>query len=251
MSEPLTGDGMGVFVHAVVRADHGLPQGVKGVGGSSLELVPYDEIAAVVSEVGLDGRLGRRADLTAYADVMEALLPEGPVAPVRFGCVMPDAETVVAEILAPRAGELEAMLDDLDGHVQYNVRATYVEETVLAELVRDNPEIQSLRERTRDLPEDALVGDRIRLGELVAQGWARLARADADHILGRVAPAVRAHTVRRDPGPSAALDAALLVETARSQELEDSLEDLAQQTEGRMHLRLVGPLAPYDFVAVT
>jgi hypothetical protein len=242
---------MGVFVHAVVRAGHGLPEGLTGVGGSSLGLVPSGEIAAVVSDVRLDVRLGRRADLTAYADVMEALLPEGPVAPVRFGCVMPDGDTVIAEILAPRAGELRALLDDLDGHVQYNVRATYVEETVLAELVRDNPEIRLLRERTRELPEDALMGDRIRLGELVAQGWERLARADADHILSRVGPTVRAHTVRRDPGPSAALDAALLVEAERSQELEDSLEDLAQQTEGRMNLRLVGPLAPYDFVAVT
>ena len=41
---------------------------------------------------------------------------------------------------------------------------------------------------------------------------------------------------------------ALLVDRARSQELEDHLEYLAEQAHGRMQLTLLGPLAPYDFV---
>jgi len=132
--------------------------------------------------------------------------------------------------------------------VQYNLRASYVEEAVLAEIVRSDPEIERLRELTRDVPEDARMGERIRLGELVAQSWQQLARADADHLLREVVPMVAGHAVRRDPGPSAALDAALLVDTERSQELEDMLELLAEQAHGRMELQLIGPLAPYDFV---
>jgi hypothetical protein len=62
---------------------------------------------------------------------------------------------------------------------------------------------------------------------------------------------VSAHAVRRDPGPGAALDAALLVDTARSQELEDTLEHLAETAHGRLRLSLVGPLAPYDFVGAS
>jgi hypothetical protein len=242
---------VGLFVYAVVPAERDLPEGVTGVDGSSLALVPYGDIGAVVGEVTIERPPGRRADLTAYAAVMEALLPAGPVAPIAFGCVMPDDRAVVAELLAPREAELVALLSRLEGHVQYNVRAGYVEETVLAEIVRSNPEIERLRERTRDVPEDARVGDRIRLGELVSQAWERLARLDADHLLGAVAPMVSAHAVRRDPGPGAALDAALLVDTARSQELEDTLEHLAETAHGRLRLSLVGPLAPYDFVGAS
>jgi hypothetical protein len=237
-----------LFVYAVVRAERDLPDGLTGVDGSPVTLVPFGEIGAVVGEIAWERPPGRRADLTAYSAVMEALLPEGAVAPIRFGTVMPDDRAVVAELLGPREKELTALLDELDGRVQYNVRASYVEDAVLAEIVREDPEIRRLRERTRDLPEDALVGDRIRLGELVSQNWERLARADADHLLAQVAPMVTAHAVRREPGPAAALDAALLVEAGRSQELEDLLELLAEQTHGRMQLRLVGPLAPYDFV---
>jgi Gas vesicle synthesis protein GvpL/GvpF len=240
--------GTGLFVYAVVRAERDLPEGLVGVDGSPVALVPYGEIGAVVGEVALDRPPGRRADLTAYSAVMEALLPGGAVAPIGFGVVVPDEHAVVAEVLAPREDGFTALLEQLDGRVQYNVRASYVEEAILAEIVRGDPEIQRLRDRTRDIPEDAGVGDRIRLGELVSQTWERLARVDADHLLTEVAPVVTAHAVRRDPGPAAALDAALLVETARSQELEDTLEALAEQADGRMQLRLVGPLAPYDFV---
>ena len=243
--------GTGLFVYAVVRAERDLPDDLTGVDGSALALVPYGELGAVVGEVALDRPPGRRADLTAYSAVMEALLPGGAVAPIAFGCVMPDDHTVVSELLAPREGELTALLEQLEGRVQYNVRASYDEEAVLAEIVRNDPEIQQLRERTRGLPDDVAVDERVRLGQLVSQTWDRLAHLDADHLLAQVAPMVTASAVRREPGPSGALDAALLVDTARSQELEDALELLAQEAAGRMQLSLVGPLAPFDFVGVS
>jgi hypothetical protein len=241
----------GLFVYAVVRAERDLPDDLTGVDGSALALVPYGDLGAVVGRVALDRPPGHRADLAAYAAVMEALLPGGAVAPLAFGCLMPDDHTVVTELLAPREGELTALLEQLEGRVQYNVRASYVEDAVLAEIVRTDPEIQQLRDRTRGLPEDAAVGDRVRLGQLVSQTWERLARLDADHLLAQMAPMVTASAVRREPGPAGALDAALLVDTARSQELEDLLELLAREADGRMQLSLVGPLAPYDFVGVS
>jgi hypothetical protein len=247
MTAPEISVDVGLFVYAVVSAERDMPVGATGVDGRPLSLVPYGDIAAVVSEVALERAPGRRADLTAYAAVMEALLPGGAVAPIGFGSVMPDDHAVVAELLAPRETELATVLARLDGHVQYNVRAGYVEDAVLAEIVRGDPEIQRLRERTRDVPEDASVGERVRLGELVARAWERLAQRDADHLLGVVAPMVSAHAVRREPGPAAALDAALLVDTTHSQELEDALEDLAETAHGRLRLSLVGPLVPYDF----
>lgn len=248
MTAPESPSDTALFVYAVVRADRDLPSDLSGVDGNAVALVPYGDLGAVVSRMRVDRRAGRRADLTAYSEVMEALVPGGAVAPIRFGCVVPDDGAVVSEVLAPREGELTALLEWLDGRVQYNVRASYVEDAVLAEIVQGDPEIQRLREHTRVLPEDAGIDARIRLGELVSQAWSHVARDDAQRVLAVLVPMVAAHSVRREPGPQSAVDAALLIETERAQELEDALEDLAEQTNGRMQLRLVGPLAPFDFV---
>jgi hypothetical protein len=237
-----------LFVYAVVTADRELPDGMTGVDDAPVELVQHGPVAAVVGRMAAERPPGRRADLTAYSSVIDALAPDGPVAPMRFGTVVADHETVVAEVLAPRADELAAQLGELEGTTQYHLRVTYVEDTVLAEIAEADPRIRALRDATRGLPEDARVGDRIRLGELVTHAWQRWAHADADRILAELAPMVVTYRVRREPGLSAVLDAALLVERDRAQELEDRLEAMAAETHGRMRLRLAGPMAPYDFV---
>ncbi len=235
------------FVYAVVRPDHELPD-VTGVDDGPLELVVHGPVAAVVGRVSDDRPNGRRADLTAYSTVVEALVPGGAVAPMRFGTVVPDDDVLVHDLLAPYADDLARQLGEVEGRRQYHLRVTFVEETVLTEIAEADPRVRELRAATRDLPEDALVGDRIRLGELVTQSWERWARADADRILAELVPMLTTHRVRREPGLGSVLDLALLVESERSQEVEDRLEHMAAESAGRLHFRLAGPMAPYDFV---
>jgi Gas vesicle synthesis protein GvpL/GvpF len=108
--------------------------------------------------------------------------------------------------------------------------------------------VRHLREATRDLPEDASVGERIKLGELVTRSWEQWAHADADRILAELVPMLSTYRVRREPGLGAVLDLALLVDDQRSQEVEDRLEAMAAEAAGRIRFRLAGPMAPYDFV---
>src|SRR5262245_5552862 len=215
-----------LFVYAVVPAGSDVPADVTGVDGGPLELVPHGPIASVVSET-TDRPAGRRADLTAYSTVVDSLVPGGAVAPMRFGCVVPDREAVVEEVLAPRVDDLAHLLDELAGHTQYHLRVTFVEEAVLTEIAEADPRVRELRAATRDVPEDASVSARIRLGELVTQSWERWARADADRILAELVPMISTHRLRREPGLASVLDLALLVDADRSQEVEDHLEAMA------------------------
>jgi hypothetical protein len=237
-----------LFVYAVVPADRELPDGLTGVDDAPVELVQHGPVAAVVGRMAADRPPGRRADLTAYSSVVDALAPEGAVAPMRFGTVVADHDTLLDELLAPRADDLAAELAELEGTTQYHLRVTYVEDAVLVEITAADPRVRALREATRGLPEDARVGDRIKLGELVTRAWERWAHADADRILAEIVPMVTTYRMRREPGLSAVLDVALLVDRDRAQELEDRLEAMAAEAHVRMRLRLAGPMAPYDLV---
>ena len=58
-----------------------------------------------------------------------------------------------------------------------------------------------------------------------------------------VASAVRSPTHEQD-----AAHVAFLVETARQRDFEQAIEEVAAAGRGA-HIRLLGPMAPYDFVA--
>ena len=228
---------------AVEKADQ-----LSGLDGRPVEFVQSGELATAVSVVATEYKRGRRDDLLAYQSVLDGLAALGPVAPVRFGSVMPDEETVVGELMAPNEEHFVALLEDLRGRRQFNLRVTPVEEAALAELVAGDPEIRDLRERTRDVPEDASYRERVRLGELVARGLERRSAEDADMVLDVLVPLVADHLVRTPPSATQVLDVAVLVDEPRMDELVAVLEELAESVHERLSMRLIGPLAPYDFV---
>lgn len=241
----------GLFVYGVVPADAATPSGLTGVDESVIELVRAGRVAAAVGFIDLDRGAGRRAELLAYHAVLDALSEAGPVAPVRFGSVLADAEAVAEDFLLPQEDYLVELLADLEGRRQYNLRATYLEDVVLGELVLADPEIRELRERTRDLPEEVAYGDRVRLGELVARELEARSAEDAELLLDAVVPRSAAHVVRAASDGFQILDVALLVDDERSEELVNILEGLAEAMHERIRLRLVGPVAPYEFAGGT
>ena len=64
-----------------------------------------------------------------------------------------------------------------------------------------------------------------------------------------LAPYCVASSVREQANEQEAANVAVLVETARQPGLEQAIGKLAGVWLGRVDLRVLGPLAPYDFVA--
>ena len=191
---------------------------------------------------------GRRKDLLAHSAVLDAVAAAGPVVPVQFGSVLPDSASVVEDFLDPDHDRFAELLEQLTGRTQFNLRATYNEAAVLAEVVAEDPEVAELRERTRDLPEEVGYGERVRLGELVASALEAKREHDAGILLDAVLPHVAAHNVRNGSGVDHLLDVAFLVDEDRREGFEEALESLAEAMHERARLQLFGPLAPYDFV---
>jgi len=169
------------------------------------------------------------------------------VVPAQFGLVLAPDLIDVARVLEEGVDRFGELLRTLEGKVQLNLRATYEPNQVLAELVVQDPRVARLRRRTRDLPPGTHHPDLVQLGEAVSRGLTRKRVEDAESVLDVVLPEVAAHVVRPG-GEYDVLDAALLVRRDRVSRLEEALEALAEAVHERLRLRLVGPVAPYDFV---
>ncbi|GAA1971668.1 GvpL/GvpF family gas vesicle protein [Catenulispora subtropica] len=220
-----------------------------GVGNppSPVTLIHHGEVAALVSEIDPEAPLGSPDDLRAHAEVLDTAAKRGPVLPFRFGGVVRDAQAVTDELLDPFEERFAAALEDLDGRAQFAVRGAYRQGRILQEILADRPEIADLNARTKALPEEAGRYERIRLGEMVAQEMAARSAADSRALLERLAPLAVA-TSDGAPAADLAVDASFLVDPGRREEFEAAVEELAGVWAGRIDLRLLGPLAPYDFV---
>ena len=237
---------VGWYVYAVLPAAGAPTTALTGIDDAPVEYVELGELAAATSVMALDRPPGRRRDLLAHSQLVETLAQSTTVVPVEFGSVMADRASVIEDLLAPGGDYFVELLQRLEGAEQFNLRGTYDEEQVLSEVVYADP--AELRRRTRDLPEGTLHPDLVRLGEEVSAALDRKRAEDSDGILNLVVPHVLELRQRPGAGVDRVFDVAMLVERTRRQEVEDTLEELAEAVHERIRLSLTGPLPPYDFV---
>jgi hypothetical protein len=218
-----------------VRPDAGIAQ--------DLRLLRAGPLAAVVGTLAPGQALGRAADLRAHDRVVAALVASGvTVLPLRFGAVVADADTVVTDLLTGHAAELIAGLDRVRGCVQFTITATYELDVVLGRLMDERPDLVTLRERA------ASVSDQVRLGEQVVAALAQSRTADAPPLLERLAAVATALRSADPATPETVLQAAALVRSERADRFVSAVQGCGRRYRDRLRIRLVGPVAPYDFV---
>jgi hypothetical protein len=219
-----------------------------GIGDTTLRLIADGELAALVSPAPADEvQMGRDA-LDAHARVLQEAHAQDTVLPMRFGMLMGDDEEVVARLLSPHRDELREQLDSLRGTVELKLRATYEEEAVLREVVRENEEIARLREQLRDASRDATYYGQIRLGELVAQALERKREHEATEVLDALQPLALAIDVSPPPSERVVFAASFLVARSQMDAFDAAVNQIGQTQAGRMRFTYTGPLPPHSFV---
>ena len=237
------------YVYGLVSADTELPPNLDGLGPSGrVSTIAHERIAAIVSDVPTDRPLGTRDDLIAHERVLDTIAERSAVLPMRFPAVV-EEEGVVQELLAPHQERFVEALARVDGLVQFTLKGRYEQDAVLREIAQADEEIMALRERVRDLPEDASYYDRIRLGELVVNAMKERRDADGRRVLERLQPFATDISTRPVAQPDDVLNAAFLVARDQVKQFDDAVEEVGRDLAGRVRFRVVGPLAPYDFVS--
>lgn len=239
-----------LYVYGIVAPDTKMPADLTGIDQEPVQVAPLGEVAALVSPLPAPDEFGAPDHLRQHSAVLDTLATQAPVLPMAFGMIVEDTEALAPQINASdRQQEYLAALERVRGAQQFTVRAAYVQDAVLAELVAENPEVSRLRDATQGQSTEATYYERIRLGELVVQELQRKAAVDAPDILQALAKFAREVRTRETGQAEEIVDAAILVDQPSRDQFEDGLEELAASMAGRARFRLIGPQAPYDFVA--
>lgn len=240
-----------VYVYGILPGDIKLKRGTTGVGDppGEVRVIREGDLAALVSDVDPSQPLGHPEDLLAHEELLDSIAGEVPVLPLRFGAVVTGDDAVVQELLAPFHDDFAGALRELEGHAEYVIKGRYVEDAILREVLEEDERAAGLADQIRDADPDATRELRMEVGEIVNNAVAAKREQDTRTLGDAVAGHVKASLVR---DPSHELDAvygAFLVQQDALDGLEEAVRRLADDWSGRIDLRLIGPLAAFDFVA--
>ncbi|QNP74386.1 GvpL/GvpF family gas vesicle protein [Streptomyces roseirectus] len=237
---------MSTYVYGIAASTHpALPEGGKGVGDppTTVRVLREGPLAAVVSDAP-EGLRPKRRDLLAHQEVLAVAGAEGCVLPMRFGSVAPD-DGAVTEVLAQRAEHYRERLRALDHKVEYNVKASHLEEAVLHRVLADTPELRALAEANRQ-EGGGSYEQKLRLGEMIAAA----VRAREAEDAATVRQALEPLAATSSPGPESTgwlTNVSFLVDRDNSAAFAEAVEAF-RKTHAHLEVRLNGPLPPYSFV---
>jgi hypothetical protein len=235
------------YVYGVVRADGAAPA-ENGIAGAPLELVDAGEVAALTSVAPGEYLEAGREDLLAHSRVLEAMLEQGTVLPMRFGVVVPDEETLRGRLLEGHREELLAQLAEMDGKVEFALKGLYEEEEILRELIGADREIGQLKDAIAGKSESATYYERIRLGELIAAALAARQEGDEAKVVEELRPHAVAVRVGEPIHERMAVNASFLVERSALPGFDRTVDAIGGREAGRIRFRVTGPLPPHSFV---
>jgi hypothetical protein len=240
-----------IYVYGIAPADVETTEQARGVGEppTRVEVIAHDDIAALISEVPVGHALGTPQDIATHAQLLDATAAVMPVLPLRFGAVVADRQAVTDELLSSNHDEFAQALRLLEGRAQYVVKGRYEESAIVREVLAENDEAARLGEAIVGKPEDATRNERIRLGEILTQSVAAKREQDTAALLDALEALEFEAVVREATHELDAVYVAYLVDTDRHEQFQQEVDDWAEQHRGRIDVRVLGPLAAYDFVA--
>ena len=217
-------------------------------------------LAAVVSASPLPDYHGLKrpeaaAYLVAHQRVVESVMHDFPVLPVKFGTVLAD-ESQVIRLLAQGESLFTAALEKYGNRVQMEVIVLWNIQHVLQQISLDKTLLQAKAELATCSPEENLA-KRIALGQQV--------QAILEHhraaLCGEILPALQviAQEIVANPlmDDTMVLNVALLLDEKGCQELDRKLdvldtyfESLGYTGSSSLVFRRVGPLPPYSFTTI-
>jgi hypothetical protein len=214
---------------------------VTGVAGAPVRLITDGAVAAIVSELPEAEYRAKRRDLMAHSDVLQAAIADGDVLPMRFGTTFEDEAELRSGLLEPNRETLTGMLSRLAGKVEVQVKATYVEASVVAAIVEGDRAIARLRSR-KDLE------SQVELGRRFADALDRKRNADGGAIVKRLSGSSSEYELGDAPGDYGVVNVSFLIDRDEIERFDEVVERLRSDVSEMMTVRYLGPLPPYSFV---
>jgi hypothetical protein len=242
-----SGDSEGRFIYAVI-----LPNGMDhldliGLDGCKVYMIPYRDIAAIVSDYPVGAIKLIRKNLSPYHDVTRRFAETCTTIPARFGQIAEDGEEVL-RVLRRNYARIRQELERLDRKVEMGVKVIWQVNNLFEYLLKTDAALRTMRDRifSRQSPPTTL--------ELIALGGVVSDRMNArkEAISQKVVSVLRRGSVKEkldEPSEEkTVMSGWFLVGKERPQDFVAMVHEAACLLGGEYAVRVDGPWVPFNFV---
>jgi len=243
----------GKYIYCITETKQERNFGPIGIGRKADEVltIGYDDLSMVVSNYPITKITANRENMLVHQKVIEEVMKEfDSVLPVRFGTIASSADEI-RNLLDRRYREFKSALTDMDHKVELGVKGIWKNmDVIFYEIVEDNREIKSLKEKITSDTNGNNNQVKIEAGKMVEQALQKKKEQEAERIVDALRRTAFEHKLNKTIGDEMFINAAFLASKGREKEFDNIMDDLSDEYQDRMKFMYAGPLPVFNFVNI-
>ena len=242
----------GQYIYCIVGTSEARNFGPIGIGdrGDPVTTIAYKDLGAVVSSIPMTKYVVSKETMISHEKVIEAVMKDHTLLPVRFYTVAPNAEEI-RSLLRRRYLEFKKLLRELDNKAELGLKALWRDmDCIFQEIVKENAEIKALRAKMTGCSAKEAGRDKGALGEMLKLALEHKKAEEREALLQPLRQLSSDSCLNMTYGDDMLMNATFLVDRSREKEFDGEVEELAARYNGRIEFKYVGPAPPYSFVNI-
>src|SRR5215470_13562472 len=231
-----TGQSESQYLYAIIACAEPREFIARGIGerGDIVHTVNYRRLAAVISSSPNIEYENSRRNMMAHTLVLEEVMKQFDLLPVRFGTIAPSAASLTERLLAQRYQEFTELAEQMRERIELGLKAFWHDGAAVAEVVRDNETIRRRRDALNGRSPAETYYERIRLGEEVETALAQKRMRDEETILARIRPLVHKTRTNKIVSDRMVVNAAFLIDRRNGPHIDDTVHRLHEELSDRL-----------------
>lgn len=243
----------GKYIYCIIGTGEEKNFGPIGIGEKNDEVTTccYKDIGMVISNHPLIRLPVNRRNTIAHEKVVERVMEEFPVLPVRFCTIASDVEEIKG-LLVKRYGEFKDLLKDMDRKIELNIKGLWKNmEMIYREITEENKEIRKLKEEAGQNRGKVSLQTTISIGALVENSLKEKKEREAEHAIETLSKTAVIHKRNSLIGDEMFMNTAFLIDKDREKEFDNRIDELSEKYQDRIKFIYAGPFPPYNFANIT
>jgi len=242
----------GKYIYCIIENSNARNYGPIGIGdrGDEVTTIPYGDLSAVVSSIPMSRYVVSRETMTAHEKVLEEVMKDCPVLPVRFYTVAPSVDEI-RSLLRRRHAEFKNLLRYLDNRVELGLKALWQDmNRVFQGIIDESDELKALQKKIVATTSGKAETESKALTTGVKSRLQEEKDKEADGLLDplkKISVDVRYNETH---GDDMIFNVAFLVDRRWEKDFDIKVEELTKAHNDGIRFIYVGPVPPYSFVNI-